>query len=137
MKTNVIFVIFLFIIIQFSTSCSSIADSSTKGETFYNLIKNKQFSEITKLLDNRAYVLTKKENWISGLEDIYNQRGNLVSFEKTGIFTSIEDDLTVIRLDYKVVYENGKFNESLKFIETQGSYLIVEYNFNVNKELKK
>jgi len=136
MKTKLFLIILLFTFHLISTSCSSIADATTKGESFYNMIKNKQFNQIPLILDEQAYVLTKKENWISGIENIYTERGNLISFEKTGIYTTVENDFTIIRLDYLVVYDNGTFSEQLRFIEKNEVHKIFEYNFNVKKEPK-
>ncbi len=128
---NILFLIF----ICFTVSCAYISKTSTHAEKFYDLLQNQSFESVGELLDSRAYILTKKEEWVQGLKNIYEERGKIIKYEKTGIFSTVEENLTIVKLDFKVVYENGTYSEYLKFIETTDkNYKIFEYNFNVNKE---
>jgi hypothetical protein len=131
MRKNYTILFFTILSTLISTNCGSISGASEQGDTFYELIQNKQFNEVLDLLDEMALEATSKEEWIRGLENLYSERGKIENFNKTGFNTSIENDENLVRLDYSVTYTNGVFKEQIEFIKKDHEYKIVTYKFNV------
>ena len=113
-------------IFLFST-CSSISGASETADEFYNHIKNHDYKKVIHLLDKAALDVTPEEIWITGLEDIKEQRGDIEKFSKTGFESKNNNGKTIVILNYKVTYSNGIYNEILTFYKVGEKYKIYDY----------
>jgi hypothetical protein len=129
MKIKIINFILLISFTFFAYSCGSIEGSNETGEEFYEYIKNNQFESVTKLFDESVIKNEKAKEIVNTLNEIKKQRGKIESYKKTGFNTNINDENTIITIDYDVTYTNGVYKEQLEMIKSGNDYKISMYSY--------
>lgn len=131
-RTSIFFMIFA-VFVAFS-SCESLEGSTKIAEKFYASIKVQDYETVVSMVNEKAFTITPREKWISGLKKLYQVTGKLKSYTKTGFNTKTNNGTSRTVLKYTVKYEKITFYEKLTIVNNGDDYKIEFYEYNDKKK---
>jgi hypothetical protein len=110
---------------------SSVSRSGEKGDYFYACLKAGNYEKIVDLIDKDALKVQSGQNWLKLFNSRVDELGALVSYKNTGFHTETINGKSITKLDYTVIYLNGKTKERIDFVKRGSEYKIFAYEFNL------
>ena len=134
-KKLCIFLLTVFAVLPFFSSCGSVKDCDQIGEEFYDCLQNENYERVFSLLDNEALKYTPKEIWLDGFKYKKKNLGTILRAQRIAFERITQDRVTRVGIKYKVIYAGADMFEKLEFIERDGDYKITFYQFNTDSLL--
>jgi len=114
-------------------SCGATEAAEKTVDTFYEILKSKNYDNIEALIDQEALTIDPIETWQQILVN-KESMGDLESYSKdTGFNTSINNGITTVKIDYTCEYTNGPIYEKFTLVDRGEGFKIRMYEYNVDK----
>ena len=128
MKTKLLSASLLIFVALFS-SCNSVNKSAETADKFYEALKTNNYDQALSFCSEEAFKGNSREEWKTLLKNKGEFAGKLKSYKRTGFNVQTKNGVNTAQLTYKAEYDQASYNEKISFLEKDGVYEIIGYDY--------
>ena len=119
----------LLIFVALFSSCNSVNKSAETADKFYEALKINDYDQALSFCSEQAFKGNSREDWMNLLKNRGEFAGKLNSYKRTGFNVQTKNGVNTSQLTYKAEYDKATYNEKISFLEKDGTYEIIGYEY--------